>query len=438
MLVGVLGGLKGVAQGQELIDLQGIVEISDGGAWRPAFDNTILAEGDRLRTLTNGAVRLQLDDERYLRLHRDTVIERLPSGYSLEQGSLYGSGRNIVIFMDIPALRLDGEARFDVDGASRRVASFAGTAVASPQGTAILLTPGQQFFRVDETSDVEVSEYFERDPWYLNIVPVEDDGSTINASNGEAEILLAGEAEWQPASLQSGFNLGMSARTGPDSWLELLFESGNIIRLQADTQATFTNYEDLEDGSRRTVLNLSRGTLWSVVEGERERFEIETVGLVAGVRGTTFRTDAATAGGEAQIKVFEGNIIGLVDGIGTSILEGQQFDPEEGVEVLEPDALDEFNLTRDELLQNAVTPQIQFDPNVSTFILVDTEVLELRGQSQDTLELVVNNVIIPVADDGTFNFTLSPPEGTTEITVIARNEAFSIQNVITVTRSTTP
>ncbi len=424
--------------GQELVNLQGVVEISDGGAWRPAFDNTAFTEGSRLRTLNNGSVRVQLDDERYIRLHHNTGIERLPSGYSLEQGSLYGSGRNIVIFMGIPALRLDGEARFDVDGTRRRVASFAGTTVASPQGTAVLLRPGQQFYRVDDASDIEVSEYFERDPWYLNIVPVEGDKSTINAANGQADVLLTGEADWQLASLQSDFNLGTSARTGSDSWLELLFASGNIIRFQADTQATFTTYEDLEDGSRRTVLNLSRGTLWAVVEGERERFEIETVGLVAGVRGTVFRVDAASEDEAAQIKVFDGEVIGLVDGAGTSIAKNQQFNPEAGVETLEPDALDAFNLARDELLQNAVTPQVQFEPNVSTFILVDTEVLELRGQSQDTLELLVNDEVVPVADDGTFSFTLSPPEGTTEITVVARNEALSSQNNITVTRSTTP
>ncbi|MEM6431285.1 MAG: FecR family protein [Deinococcota bacterium] len=438
LLCVLLAASSGLALGQELVNVQGVVEISDGGAWRPVFDTTILAEGERLRTLTNGAVQIQLDDERYIRLHRDTVIARSASGYSLEQGNLYASGRNIVIFMDIPALRLDGEARFDVDGASRRVATFAGTTVASPQGTAVLLSPGQQFFRADETSTVEVSEYFERDPWYLNIVPVDEGGSTINALNGSAEVLLAGEADWQPASLQSGFNLGMSARTGPDSWLELLFESGNIIRLQADTQATFTNYEDLEDGSRRTVLNLSRGTLWTVVEGERERFEVETVGLVAGVRGTTFRTDAASEGATAQIKVFEGNVVGLVEGVGTSIVQDQQFDPDAGVEVLEPDELDAFNLTRDSVLENAATPQLQFELDVNTFILVDTDVLELRGRSQDTVDLVIDGDVFPVNDDGTFSLVLTPPEGTTDIVIIARNEALSSQSIITVTRNTTP
>lgn len=437
------------AQAQVLENASGAVELSTDGTWRPAFEGETLPLEARLRTLTNGAAWLELDSQSYIRLDADTTLLRRASGYVLEVGSIYASASNLVIYVDIPTLRLDGEARFDVTDDVRRVAVFAGRVIASPQGRAVVLTPGQQFYRGVTMDTAEISAYLERDPWYLNIVPVASERAVVNAFAGRSELLLPGQDTWQAASLQAPFEVGVSARTGADSWLEVTFDNGNVVRLQADSQATFTSFDDLEDGTRRTVIDLSRGSLWSVVEGEQQRFDIETIGLVAGVRGTTFRVDAATdaavdtvvdaVAGTANesssiIKVFEGEVIGAVGGTGTVVEADEQFVAAVGIVPLELDALDAFNLRRDALLEQTPAPRLQLNPDVRTVVLVDTEALELRGRATDADILRVADNLVPLAEDGSFQVTLTPPEGSSTITFELSNAARSTTTNITVIR----
>jgi hypothetical protein len=421
------------AHAQMLERVSGAVELATASSYRPVFDGEMLPVDARVRTLTNGTVWLALDSESYIRLNSNTTLLRRASGYVLEAGSLYASANNLVIDVDIPTLRLDGEARFDVSDELRRVAVFAGRVIASPQGSAVVLKPGQQFFRDANMEVAEASAYLERDPWYLNIVPVASERAIVNAVAGRSELLLPGEDIWQATTLQAAFEVGMSARTGADSWLEVTFDNGNVVRLQANSQATFTRFDDLEDGTRRTVIDLSRGTLWSVVEGEQQRFDIETIGLVAGVRGTTFRVDAANAEASA-IKVFEGTVVGSVNGVGTAVEAEEQYNPLAGVAPLEPDDLDAFNLNRDALLEQTPEPRFQLSPDVRTVVLVDTGALELRGQAIDTDTLRVAGDLVPLADDGSFQVTLTPPIGSSTVTFELSNAARSAVSTITVIR----
>lgn len=435
---------------QVLEESAGAVELStDGTSWRPAFIGETLPAQARVRTLNNGAARLELDAESYIQLDANTTLLRRASGYVLEAGSIYASASNLVVYVDIPTLRLDGEARFDVTDEVQRVAVFAGRVIASPQGRAVLLEPGQQFFRGASMTTASVSAYLERDPWYLNVVPVAGERAAVNAFAGRSELLFPGEDAWQAARLQAPFEVGMSARTGADSWLEVIFDNGNIVRLQADSQATFTTFDELEDGTRRTVIDLSRGVLWSVVEGEQQRFDIETIGLVAGVRGTTFRVDAATIGaatidaaanGEADsastLKVFEGTVVGVVDDTGTAVTADEAFNVIAGVSALERDELDAFNLTRDTVLEQTPEPRLQLNPDVRTIVLVDTELLEVRGRADNTNVLRVDGDLVPLAEDGSFQVTLTPAEGSSTITFELSNVARSAQTTITVVRQT--
>jgi hypothetical protein len=436
LTLGVAFGLMlgATSYAQVLNAVSGAVELSTAGSsYRPAFEGESLPLDGRVRTLANGAVWLELNDESYIRLDGDTTLLRRASGYVLEAGSIYASASNLVIYVDIPTLRLDGEARFDVTDEVRRVAVFAGRVIASPQGSAVVLTPGQQFFRGADMDTAEVSAYLERDPWYLNIVPVASESALVNAFAGRSELLLPGEDTWQAASLQAPFEVGMSARTGADSWLEVTFDNANVVRLQADSQATFTSFDDLEDGTRRTVIDLSRGTLWSVVEGQQQRFDIETIGLVAGVRGTTFRVDAAGVGASA-IKVFEGTVLGVVNGAGTEVAADEQFDPVAGVVPLEPDDLDAFNLARDVLLEQTPEPRLQLNPDVRTVVLVDTDNLLLQGRAINTDTLRVAGDVVSLADDGSFSVTLTPADGSSTVTFELTNAARSTVNTITIIR----
>jgi hypothetical protein len=144
-----------------------------------------------------------------------------------------------------------------------------------------------------------------------------------------------------------------------------------LLRLQAGSEIFLRALDTYNDGSRRTVVELRKGKVWAVVE-EGAPFEIETPGLVAGVRGTKFRVDAPEGDEPALLKTFEGDVAGITGFEVFEVASGQQLDLEAGVVPLQIDALDEFNLTRDRLI---TAPKIRSEfPS-----LTDDTVLSVSG-----------------------------------------------------------
>jgi hypothetical protein len=132
--------------------------------------------------------------------------------------------------------------------------------------------------------------------------------------------------------------------------------------------------------------------------------------------------------------VFEGEVIGAVGGTGTVVAADEQFAAAVGIVPLELDALDAFNLRRDALLEQTPAPRLQLNPDVRTVVLVDTEALELRGRATDADILRVADNLVPLAEDGSFQVTLTPPEGSSTITFELSNAARSTTTNITVIR----
>ncbi len=113
------------------------------------------------------------------------------------------------------------------------------------------------------------------------------DGEAVRVAGGTTERLAQGSA------LQEGDQVETRKRTR----LELTLADGSAIRLgplsrtRLETAAFGKSPEDRKVSARLLV-----GNVWAKVAravGGESRFEVETENAVAGVRGTTFRVDAA-------------------------------------------------------------------------------------------------------------------------------------------------
>jgi len=90
-----------------------------------------------------------------------------------------------------------------------------------------------------------------------------------------------------PAESGSPISDGSTISTGPDSYCEIEFLKGNIIRIDRDTLITLSFAESamiLKKGSAAGVLR----NLTLLMLGANKAFNIESGSVVAGIRGTTF------------------------------------------------------------------------------------------------------------------------------------------------------
>ena len=404
----LLALLATLGAAQQLDAYDGVAEFKeDEGAWRPADIGDEIDVRDTLRTF-EGDLSLALINGS-IRLNRNSELTRGLRTYDLVEGKAFVNADGVLMEFGGP-LQVEGELRLDhneTDG--HRAALLSGYARVTVGGRVLELEPGQQIV-VSEDGETSLSEYYERDPWYRDILSLGEGVGQVIGFEGEAE-LDAGSG-WLQSELGMAFEQGHVARTGAESWLELRFDDDNLVRLQADSQIILSQLEDLSDGTRRTVLELSYGKVWAVVENEGEPFEIETPGLVAGVRGTTFRIDAATAEDDALLKTFDGEVTGILGFETVSIDEGQQFEPEEGVEPLELDALDSFNLVRDQL----VNPP---DLRVSELPAQTTEAALVLEGSVEPVSVLRNGNLSQEAD-GTFTIEYPLKDGFNLVEVSAQ------------------
>lgn len=338
---------SGGAYGYTVSELEGVVELRpSGGLWRPASLDEAVEVGGSLRSLTGGAT-LSLGEAAFLRIDQKSELTRLEAGLEVSRGRFYAHSSELFVAIG-GELYLMGEGRIDLlEDGMRRVAVFEGEALFNRAGELVIVEPGEQLVFSLEDESVLKSTYFERDPWYRGLAALASGRGTVESFYGQVQ--LGEQGAWRDAALGDTFTPGMSARTAEGAWLELRFDDGNLIRLQAQSEITLKQLEDYSDGSRRTVLELHRGSVWAVVETKGQPFEIETPGLVAGVRGTKFRLDAAENGRPPHLKVFEGVVVGLTETWGERVQAGESFTPEEGVAALEPDSSDAFNLELDEV-----------------------------------------------------------------------------------------
>jgi hypothetical protein len=333
---------------QPITTLDGVVEIRAtlDDPWRPASTGDILEARGSIRTF-QGDVTITLESGDIVRLSTDTELNRGLRAYQLVLGKVYAKGAAVSFDMSGP-MRVNGEARFDVaEDAGARAVLLGGEARLTFEGRVFSLELGQQLV-IPLEGEPSFSQYFERDPWYKDLTVLEAGTGAVENFLGTAEIQKA-EGNWSVSQLGDVLAAGDAARTGAESWLEFRFSDNTLLRLQADSEIFLKSLDTFDDGSRRTVVELRKGKVWAVVE-EGAPFEIETPGLVAGVRGTKFRVDAPEGDEPALLKTFEGEVAGITGFEVFEVTSGTQLDLEAGVQPLQVDALDEFNLTRDKLM----------------------------------------------------------------------------------------
>jgi hypothetical protein len=342
----ILFGLQSYAQ--PITTLNGVAEIraTPDDPWRPASVGDILEARGSVRTF-QGDLTLTDDSGDVVRLTTDSEMNRGLRAYQLVLGKAYAKGEAVSFDMSGP-MKVKGEARFDVaEDSGARAVLLAGEARVTIGAGVIVLEPGQQLV-IPLEGEPGVSEYFERDPWYRDLVVLEEGTGVVENFLGTAEIQKA-ESEWVASQVGDVLGAGDAARTGAESWLEFRFSDNTLLRLQADSELFLKSLDTFADGSKRTVVELRRGKVWAVIE-DGSPFEIETPGLVAGVRGTKFRVDAPEGDAPPLIKTFEGDVAGITGFEVFEVASGAQLDLEAGIVPLQTDALDEFNLTRDKLI----------------------------------------------------------------------------------------
>jgi hypothetical protein len=391
------GVLLSQGRAQTLTTLNGVVEIraTVDDPWRPASNGEVLEARGSVRTF-QGDLTLTLESGDIIRLSTDSELIRGLRAYQLVLGKAYTKGEAVTFDMSGP-MRVNGEARFDVDmSAGARAVLLAGEGHLTFVGRVFDLELGQQLV-IPLEGEPSFSQYFERDPWYRDLTVLEEGTGVVENFLETAEIQKA-EGEWTVAQIGDILEAGDAARTGEASWLEFRFSDNTLLRLQADSEMVLKNIESYDDGSRRTVVELRKGKVWAVVE-EGSPFEIETPGLVAGVRGTKFRVDAPEGDEPALLKTFEGDVAGITGFEVFEVSSGQQLDLEAGVVPLQVDALDEFNLVRDQLITapklRSELPSLTGEPVLSVSGEVDAGsiVTTLVNNKAETFE----------ATDGTFS-----------------------------------
>lgn len=123
----------------------------------------------------------------------------------------------------------------------------------------------------------------------------------VVAVSGEARMLISGQEEWKDLAEDMFLLVGDAVETGPDSYVELIFdeEGDNVLRLESDTTAVFV----LEDSEK---VELTNGEIFSTINNipEGSSFEIRTPTAVCGVRGTDWLT--RVEGEKTEIETVEG------------------------------------------------------------------------------------------------------------------------------------
>jgi hypothetical protein len=126
---------------------------------------------------------------------------------------------------------------------------------------------------------------------------------------GEATRTAAGKAE--KLAVGSAIYEGDALATGKRTRLEVTLADGSVIRLGpvATAQLTTATFgRTAED--RKVTARLGVGNAWAKVAktvGGESRFEVQTENAVAGVRGTTFRVDAAKDR-SVVVRVYAGTV----------------------------------------------------------------------------------------------------------------------------------
>ena len=131
-------------------------------------------------------------------------------------------------------------------------------------------------------------------------------GAEIVDVMGKVSVTFKADGAGVEAAVGLRLSQGDAIETGPDGEAEILFDDGNVTRMEENSRITIEKLFMRDDKSRKSVLGLAFGRVKnSVMElvHKESRFEVHTKSAVAGVRGTPHWIVGVFDGAEPKTEV---------------------------------------------------------------------------------------------------------------------------------------
>jgi hypothetical protein len=125
---------------------------------------------------------------------------------------------------------------------------------------------------------------------------------------GQVQVRKEGEAQWAQAKLGGRLEEGDRILVGEGTQVVLSLRNETLVHLDENSEMTVESLQENDQQGFVSRLKLWTGDLLSDVkkklEGTHSSFEVESSGIVCGVRGTVF--EVSSHGGNVQTAVHEG------------------------------------------------------------------------------------------------------------------------------------
>lgn len=148
----------------------------------------------------------------------------------------------------------------------------------------------------------------------------------IEDIQGNVQVLEEGAKDWEAAQEGQAVESGDEIKVGDNSEASLTMESETSVRLSADTDIKVEQIEANETGGFLSRLQVFAGNILADVKKHLDEshssFEVESDGVVCGVRGTAFEVTAQ--GDTAQVATHEGSVA-VGNGSESHMVEAGQF-----------------------------------------------------------------------------------------------------------------
>jgi hypothetical protein len=133
-----------------------------------------------------------------------------------------------------------------------------------------------------------------------------DARTRISVIQGTVSVLKTGAVDWTNARPNMPLSEGDQIYTRAESFAELIYSNGVILRLDEKTKITVTSATDVSAGARSGT-----GDVWvnmrKLVSSSGKNFELSTPTATAAIRGTVFHT-ATGADSSTDVSVYEGTV----------------------------------------------------------------------------------------------------------------------------------
>lgn len=143
--------------------------------------------------------------------------------------------------------------------------------------------------------------------------------------NGDVEHISHGETE----KLKVGARIfqGDTLITSADSYAKIVMSDRNVISISADSKVIINKYEnDGKVGIKNVELQLENGSLRCDVkekyDTDKNKFQVKTQTVIAGVRGTDFLVAHDSAAASSEVTTFKGIV--SVQAIKENVPTGEQ------------------------------------------------------------------------------------------------------------------